>query len=304
MQPALSIVVCTYNRQKFITACLEHLAAQSLPAGQWEAIVVDNASTDQTASLVQAFMQAHPQVPLRYVYEAQKGLSHARNRGIAEARAPIVSFIDDDAEAVPGFAAELLHFFDTHPHAAGAGGRVLPKYSEKPEPAWMNKYLNGYIGKVDHGEGPIRRFAGRMKYPIGCNMAYRKALLLQAGGFRPDLTFRGDDKYIFYAVSAINPQVYYLHQALVHHNIDAHRLEFDYFKKLFLKTGNEERRRIGTGGTIAVLAKLAEYMAKWAVSVGLWGVFTLRGQYSKGLYTMYSQWFTLQGFLTREVFVR
>jgi glycosyltransferase involved in cell wall biosynthesis len=300
----ISICICTYNRQKFIGACLQCLAAQTLPKENWEVIIVDNASTDQTAAIVHQFIADHPQLPFRYVYEAQKGLSFARNRSIAEARSTVVCFIDDDAEAVPHFAATIARFMQQQPEAAGAGGRVLPKYSESPEPAWMNKYLNGFIGRVDHGE-PVRLFQGKMKYPIGCNMTYRKPLLLQAGGFNNQLTFRGDDKHIYYAVTRLNSQVYFLPDALVYHNIDAHRLTFDNFRKLFLKTGNEERIRIAhEKGAMGILLKSAEYVLKFGASLLIWLGFSLQGKEIKGRYTMYSQWFTLKGFLTKEVFVR
>jgi len=304
MAPRISVAICTYNRQKFIGACLDCLAEQTMPAHEWEVIVVDNASTDETAAIVQAFIAVHPQLPFRYVHEPQKGLSFARNRSIAEARSGIVTFIDDDAEAVPHFVASIAAFMEAHPEAAGAGGRVLPKYSESPEPAWMNKYLNGFIGRVDHGE-PIRIFEGSMKYPIGCNMTYRKALMLQAGGFNNQLTFRGDDKHIYHAVTQLNKAVYFLPEALVYHNIDAHRLTFDYFKKLFLKTGNEERIRVAMeNGTTAVAKKAVEYLIKWGASLLIWLLFALKGQEIKGRYTMYSQWFTLTGFLKKDVFVR
>lgn len=302
--PAITIAICTYNRQKFIGACLQCLAAQNVAPTDWEVIIVDNASTDDTANIVQHFISAHPALPFRYVYEAQKGLSYARNRSIIEAAADIITFIDDDAEAVPHFVQSIIDFMQANPTAAGAGGRVLPKYSESAEPIWMNKYLNGFIGRVDHGGSP-RVFEGKMKYPIGCNMTYRKSLLLQAGGFNNQLTFRGDDKHIFFAVTKLNPAVFYLHDALVYHNIDAHRLTFDYFKKLFLKTGNEERKRVTMEhGSAAIFAKGIEYVLKWGVSLLLWILFTLKGQEPKGRYTMYSQWFTLAGFLKKEVFVR
>lgn len=302
--PAITIAICTYNRQQFIGACLQCLAVQDVAAHNWEVIIVDNASTDDTASIAKKFIDQHPLLPFRYVYEVQKGLSYARNRSIAEAAADIITFIDDDAEAVPHFVTCILQFMQANPTAAGAGGRVLPKYSESPEPVWMNKYLNGYIGKVDHGGSP-RVFEGNMKYPIGCNMTYRKTLLEQSGGFNNQLTFRGDDKHIFFAVTKINPAVYYLPDALVYHNIDAHRLRFDYFKKLFLKTGNEERKRVAIeNGSFAVFTKGIEFVLKWGVSLCLWLLFTLKGKEPKGRYTMYSQWFTLQGFLKKEVFVR
>lgn len=304
MQPQISIVICTYNRQKFIGECLACLARQTLAIAKWEAIIIDNNSTDNTASIVKEFIATNPSLPFRYVFEERKGLSFARNRGIQEAKSQIITFIDDDAEAVPEFAETILAFMESHPEAAGAGGRVLPKYSESPEPKWMNKYLAGFIGLVDHGE-PARLFEGKMKYPIGCNMTYRKDVMLEAGGFNNQLTFRGDDKHIFYNVSALNPKVYYLPKALVYHNIDASRLEFSNFKKLFLKTGNEEKIRIKTEqNRLARVKKLLEYLIKFGISLLLWLVFSLKGSEIKGRYVMYSQWFTLKGFFMKDVFVR
>ena len=304
MQPLISIIICTYNRQKFIGECLECLSRQSLDPGKWEVIIIDNQSTDDTAAIVKTFIQNHPALPFRYVFEEKKGLSYARNRGITEAASGLICFIDDDAEAVPGFAETIVDFMQMHPEASGAGGRVLPKYSEVPQPKWMNKYLAGFIGLVDHGEPP-RIFTGRMKYPIGCNMTYRKEWLTRAGGFNNELTFRGDDKHIYNVVSKLNPAVYYLPKALVYHNIDAARLSFTNFKKLFLKTGNEEKIRIRAEQKAgAFLEKLLEYLAKFSFSLLLWLFFIIKGEGIKGKYTMYSQWFTLLGFLQKDVHVR
>ena len=96
MQPDISIVICTYNRQKFIGECLACLAKQTLPVQKWEAIIIDNNSTDDTASIVKMFIDQHSGLPFRYVYENNKGLSFARNRGIGEASASIICFIDDE----------------------------------------------------------------------------------------------------------------------------------------------------------------------------------------------------------------
>jgi glycosyltransferase involved in cell wall biosynthesis len=304
MAVEISIIICTYNREKFIGECLECLGRQTLDPSRWEAIIIDNNSTDHTAQIVHTFINRNPGLPFRYVFEPIKGLSAARNRGISEASSGLICFIDDDAEAVPGFAKTILEFMLLHPEAAGTGGKVLPKYSETPEPEWMNKYLAGFIGLVDHGQEP-RLFAGKMKYPIGCNMTYRKELLLAAGGFNNQLTFRGDDKHIFYAVSKINPVIFYLPAAMVYHNIDASRLSFPNFKKLFLKTGNEEKIRIKAEQKgLSYLLKLGEYVAKFGASLLLWLWFSVRGSEIKGRYVMFSQWFTLRGFLQQDVFVR
>ncbi len=69
-----------------------------------------------------------------------------------------------------------------HPAVIGVGGKVIPKYENGKEPAWMSKYLNGFVGKLDHGDKE-KPFTPEMKYPAGCNMTYKKQVLEKAGGF-------------------------------------------------------------------------------------------------------------------------
>ena len=192
----ISVVICTYNRDQFINKCLECLAQQTLSKECYEVILVDNNSTDSTASIAQSFIASHPQLNSRYVFETNKGLSFARNRGIAEAHSNIITYIDDDAEATPVFLEIILNFLKQHHDVVGVGGKVIPLYSESKEPKWMNKYLNGFVAKVDLGN-KILLYDKKMKYPAGCNMTYRKEILQKAGGFNNKLTFRSDDKYIF-----------------------------------------------------------------------------------------------------------
>lgn len=301
--PLISVVICTYNRQAYIVQCLQCLAEQSLPQHQYEVIVVNNNSTDDTARLVHQFLQQHPALPFRYVLEERKGLSYARQRGIEEARAQAILYIDDDAEAHEQLLQTYVDFLAAYPQAAGAGGTIIPKYSEAPEPKWISPWLNGYLVCVNFG-GNIRRYKDRMKYPAGCNMLYRKKYLLQAGGFNPRLTFRGDDKYIYHAVKAINPQIYYVPGAWLYHNIPAARLQFAYFKTLFLKTGNEEKKRIASGGLFSLFKKGMEYLFKLGVAIAIWIGYALSGREIKGRYVFYSQWFTFKGFLMKDVFVR
>lgn len=301
--PLITVAICTYNRQAYIISCLQHLAQQSLPLQQYEVILIDNCSTDDTASLVKNYLQQNPGLPFRYVFEQNKGLSYARERGVAEAKADIVLYIDDDAEANENLLKSYIDFFAAHPDASGAGGRIVPKFTERPRPKWISKWLDGYLVRVDHG-GQTRLFTGSMKYPAGCNMVYRKKYLIESGGFNPSLTFRGDDKYIFHAVKAVNPHIYYVPQAWVYHNIPGNRLDFSYFKTLFLKTGNEEKKRVAATGTLSVIKKFAEYVFKFGVACAIWVCYALTGREIKGRYVFYSQWFTLKGFLMKEVFVR
>ncbi|MEX0636443.1 MAG: hypothetical protein WD135_06720, partial [Ferruginibacter sp.] len=158
--------------------------------------------------------------------------------------------------------------------------------------------------KVDYGNN-IQPFSTNMKYPVGCNMAWRKELLEKCGGFNTNLQFRSDDKYIYHQVIKINPAVYYVPAAWLYHYIDTPRLELNNFKKLFLKTGNEEKIRVQLeSGKVAVVKKGIEFLFKTVAALGLFVLFTLKGQYLKGKYVLISQYCTLKGFLQKEVFVR
>ena len=142
-----------------------------------------------------------------------------------------------------------------------------------------------------------------MKYPTGCNMTYTKEILQKAGGFNNQLTFRSDDKYIFYQVTTLSDKVYYLPDAMLYHNIDNDRLSFPNFKKLFLKSGNEEKIRVRSEkGVFAVLKKFFELIFKTGAATVLYLLYTLKGKELKGRYIFFSQWFTLKGFLMKRRF--
>lgn len=300
----ISLVICTYNRDKYLPEALESIKNQSFDNTQFELIIVDNNSTDATASICEEFISRNPLLNIRYCFETQKGLSFARNRGVVEANAPVISYVDDDVILPPSFLQEMVAFFDQYNDAAGAGGKVIPKYENDTEPRWMNKYLNGFVGKVDYGN-TILQYTDEMKYPAGCNMTYRKDILLQAGGFNNELTFRSDDKYIFYKVKSISDKIYYVPNAWLYHNIDAHRLSQANFRKLFLKTGNEEKKRlISEKNTTGLVKKFIEFVIKFIASIVLFVLFSIKGQTVKGKYVVLSQWCTLKGFLQKDVFVR
>lgn len=300
----ISLIICTYNREKFLPEALQSITHQTLDARKFQLIIVDNNSTDNTGKISRQFIDNHPAINIKYCFEENKGLSFARNRGIAEASAPLISYIDDDVILPPEYLETVINFFTKNTDAVGMGGKVIPKYEYGSEPAWMNKYLNGFVAKVDYGNN-IKKFDKQMRYPAGCNMTYKKDILIKAGGFNNELKFRSDDKYIFYKIKSISNEIYYLPDAWLYHYIDRDRLQMQNFKKLFLKTGNEEKKRITSEqGTAGAIKKLIEFIFKFGASLLLFFIFLFKGQYSKGKYVVISQWCTLKGFLQKEVFVR
>lgn len=300
----ISLVICTYNRDTYLPEALESIRNQVADRQLFELVIVDNKSTDNTAAISKAFIENNPDLHVSYYFEKNKGLSFARNRGIQEARSPVISYVDDDAILSKDFIQTLIIFFEEYKNAIGAGGKVIPKYETGEAPKWMNPYLNGFVGNHDFGDR-IQKYTAKMKYPPGCNMTYKKEILLKAGGFNNDLKFRSDDKYIFHKVRELSQEIYFVPDAWLYHYIDGKRLQFSNFKNLFLKTGNEEKiRSRSEGGHLAVWIKGIEFFFKFGASVLIYLLFLLQGKEIKGRYVLYSQWFTLKGFFQKEVFVR
>src|SRR6185369_16949976 len=132
-----------------------------------------------------------------------------------------------------------------------------------------------------------------------CNMAWKRDILEKVGGFNKNLRFRSDDKYIFFEVKNVSAEIWWVPGAMVNHVVDHERLKFDNFKKLYLKTGNEEKIRLN--GSVK---KLAEYFIKLCASVAMYLFFLVKGQPLKGKYLFLAQFYTFKGYLMKDVFVR
>lgn len=295
----ITACICTYNRDRFLYAALESLAQQNLAPESYEVLLVDNNSTDQTPDLADQFARAYPQIHFRYLLEQQQGLSHARNRGVQEATGAIIAFMDDDAIADQQYLANLLDFFDRHPAIMAAGGKILPYFHPyDQQPAWLSWYLIGLLSCLDLGdqERPFPR------YPIGCNMAFRKALFAQVGMFDPRLgriknsLMGSEEKDLFVRVKDAGLPVYYVPQALVYHTIPPERTADPFLSKVSKGIGQSERLRFQAAGLRGKLQILAVQSYRTAGTLIIALGYLLRGWYAKARMLMkYRQWF-IQGF--------
>ena len=92
----ISVIVCTYNRDKYLYKALSHIASNDYPANDYEIVLVNNNSTDNTLAETERFKLVYPNINITIVTELQNGLSFARNRGIAESKGDFLVFLDDD----------------------------------------------------------------------------------------------------------------------------------------------------------------------------------------------------------------
>ena len=134
----LSVILCTYNRERYLYNVLHSLAVGT--CRDYEIVLVNNNSTDGTEAECRRFQADHPDVAFRYCIESQQGLSYARNRGIRESQGEVLVYVDDDALVNPEYLQTYADFFRQHPEAMAAGGPILPQYDGCEEPLWMSHY--------------------------------------------------------------------------------------------------------------------------------------------------------------------
>ena len=178
--PKISVIICSYNREDHIINAIGSLYRQTIPRSDYEVLVIDNNSKDNTAQVVHAWQEAHKDLDLFFTVETRQGASWARNTGAREAKSPLLVFMDDDAVAEPDFLERILHFFEQHPEADGLGGRIIPRYIPA-EPKWMSHYLSALVGNFDYAQ-TVTEFKPN-KYPLESNMAITKQSFDEIGGF-------------------------------------------------------------------------------------------------------------------------
>jgi len=178
----ITVAICTRNRAAFLEPAIRSVLPQLAP--DTELLVVDNASTDDTAALCARL--AAETGAVGYRLERRLGLSVARNLAVNEARGKFILFLDDDALAEPGWLAAYRNFL-LHPPATdivAVGGGVIPFYDPAPPPWITPDYC-----RFDLGEKALLMARGGL---AGCNSAYDCSAVIAAGFFDPQLGYQGD----------------------------------------------------------------------------------------------------------------
>ena len=282
----LSIIICTYNREKYIGPLLDSISKNDYPTSDYEIILVDNNCTDNTRGVCEQFVATHPEIRLRYVVETEQGLSAARNKGIKEAKGEVIIYVDDDALVDTDYIRIYAEHFAAHPETMAAGGPIEPLY-ETQEPSWMSPYTKALLTAwMNYGDKVCEYPNGR--YPGGGNAAYRKVVFDKVGLFNTELGRKGtallasEEKDIFDKMKALGMLVLYLPTPVLHHIIPQAKLEEDYFNRLTLQIGRSERMRTCAISKGKYLKRLLSEGVKWGGTLVLLGIYILQGHPMKG----------------------
>lgn len=277
----LTVIICTYNRAKYIGPLLESLAANTLPKSEYEILLVDNNCQDNTREICEHFAATHPDLTFRYVVETEQGLSAARNCGIRHAHGDLLVYVDDDALVDNHYLQDYVSYFAAHPDVMALGGPIEPLY-ETAEPKWMTRYTKALLTAwMNYGDKPREYPKGR--YPGGGNAAYRKAVFEKVGLFNTKLGRKGnlllasEEKDIFDKMHMLGMKVMYIPEPVLHHSIPQAKLEDDYYNRLTLQIGKSERMRTLAIGRSKYIGRLLAEMVKWAGTIVLLVGYTLSG---------------------------
>ena len=173
--PRVSVIVCSYNGGRTLEQCVRSLLALDYP--DYEIIVVNDGSTDDS----QAILERFPQV--RAIHQANRGLSVARNVGLQAATGSIIAYTDADCFADRHWLTHLVYAFQ-HTKAAGVGGPNIT-----PEDGRLAACVAAAPGQPTH----VLESDQVAEHIPGCNMAFRRGVLLELNGFDPAYRKAGDD---------------------------------------------------------------------------------------------------------------
>ena len=273
----ISVIVCTYNRSRSLRETLDRLAAQQTDGFDYEVVVVDNNSTDDTKAAV-ASCEAVFSGRLRYVFEGRQGLSHARNAGVEAVRGDVVAFTDDDVEPRPDWLAALARAFDRH-GADCVYGKVLPRW-QAPPPAWLGAYFQRRLAMLDRGDAPVVVTSASQQF-VCANMAVRKERVVALGGFDVRLGNRGnrlggeEDTELFERMLASGARIVYTPDAVVYHKVPVERMRLAYFRRWHFEHGVSTACYLPSANGRSVLGvpwwalrELAGHGAAYLASVG------------------------------------
>ncbi|MBZ5634662.1 MAG: glycosyltransferase [Acidobacteriia bacterium] len=275
----ITIILCTYNRCLSLARTLQSVAASRLPGSvEWEVLVVDNNSPDQTREVVVDFSRQYPG-RFRYQFEARQGKSHALNAGVREARGEVLAFLDDDVTVEPEWLANLTGILHDE-RWAGAGGRILPPQGFSA-PNWLStagRYTLAPFAHFNPGPDPSEL----AEPPWGTNMAFRKTMFERYGGFRTDLgpsrgsEIRNEDTEFGRRLLAAGEHLFYVPSAVVYHPVPDVRLQKQYHLAWWFAKGRADVREFGVpadtarllGIPLHLFARAIILTLRWTVALG------------------------------------
>ena len=209
----ISVIVCTYNRAASLSKLLDCFLVQEwAPAFDYEIIIADNNSKDNTKDTVKSY-ELKFKGKLHYFFEPKQGKPHALNLSIEQARGEILTFTDDDCIVPKDYLKNVYKAFEKNKEGVDfVGGKICPNWDGIEKPFWLNEILNqpsqmdggqpnwiksffeGPLGTLDYGDKPfiIDEKTQKSHLFYGANMAVKKQIFAKYGKYSLEKTYSQD----------------------------------------------------------------------------------------------------------------
>lgn len=245
MNKGISVVICCFNSAKRLENTLQALSVQNcVGICDWEILIVDNASTDDTARKSEEIWKKYQEpTPLRVIQEPRPGLTHARKAGILLAKFDYILFCDDDNWLNSNYLNIGFRILEDYPLLAALGGNGSAVF-ESQKPAWFDEFREAYAV----GSQSLTMEDGKQLSLYGAGMFIRKScyLNLVAYGFREFLNDRtgnslssSGDTELTNAFTIAGYQIMYSADLRFQHFLTTNRLQRRYLEKLFIAFGSD-----------------------------------------------------------------
>lgn len=180
--PRVSVLVNTYNHERFIAQALQSVLDQDFPAGQMEIIVVDDGSTDRTAEIIRPFLPG-----IRYMRKENGGQISAFNAGVALVRSDIIAFLDGDDWWPPGKLSAIVHAFEKNPDIT-AVGHGFTRVHDQAGTQEACTPAETYRLSLENADAARFAYSGR-PFLSTSKLAVRSSVLRRAGRLPDNLIF-------------------------------------------------------------------------------------------------------------------
>ncbi|WP_263808691.1 glycosyltransferase [Salinibacter sp.] len=175
----ISVVLCTYNNAERLRITLQSFCRLNEPEKlDWELVTVNNNSTDDTETVIRSF---DDQLPIRYVYEPEQGLSRARNAGLDFAGGELIVFTDDDVKPNSDWLTAYWEAYRERPEGYYFGGPIESEYEGEPPDEDLLRAAPPSVAGLDYG--PDARILSPEEIFVGANWACPAGALKEVGMF-------------------------------------------------------------------------------------------------------------------------
>jgi len=203
----ISIVIPTYNRSPLLKKCLDSLVKQDYPAGDFEVIVCDDGSSDDTRGISRSFAEKYGNI--RYLYQPHKGVAAARNLGIRNSSAGLIAFVADDYTLDPGYASVAVNFFRSSPDAQVLRFKIVNESRDFLSRADHFSYDIYIIGLLERSHARGGRLIGKSFHlPASGAAVFRKEIFGRVGQFDEELEV-GEDIEMGWRLKKSSIGIYY-----------------------------------------------------------------------------------------------